>query len=398
MKSTFTSVLVAIVIGVAAGAALGYWEARPWAAGITAKKAADQPAAKVDSSAPAADPKAVVPETTFKFGNMETGAIQRHEFPIRNEGGGPLTINFVSHTCKCTEVRLDGKIVEPGATIVIEPHGKSEVVLKWEAKVGPGPFRHGATFTTNDAALDRLEITVEGEIVASTTLSPAELSFGSVRVGEPGKSELVVLSFLESKVEILSHEVTDAKMAEHVDVSFENVSADQLPDKNAKAGVRVMATYDPHGELGPFTGSLKLHTNIAKAAELVVPLYGTVKGDIWMNGAGWTQANGVLRLGNLRSAEGGKSDLQVMIRGEHAADTTLTIESVSPPELKATLGEPKEIRPGLNSVPLVVEVPAGTRPMARVGEDLGGEGEIVLATTHPVTPKVRMRVTFAVTP
>jgi hypothetical protein len=398
MKSTLTSVLAAIALGVAGGATLGYWEARPWAAGVAAKTDAVRPAATDGSPGPAGDPQAVVPETTFKFGNMETGAVQRHEFPIRNEGGAPLTVNFVSHTCKCTEVQLDGKLVEPGASIVVAPHGKSEVVLQWEAKVAPGPFRHGATFTTNDAALDRLEITVEGEIVASTTLSPAELSFGSVRVGEPGKSELVVLSFLEPEVEIISHEVTDAHFAEHVDVSFEPVPADQLPDKNAKAGVRVTATYDPHGELGPFTGSLKLHTNIAKAADLVVPLYGTVKGDIWMNGAGWTQASGVLRLGNLRSTEGGKSDLQIMIRGEHAADTTLTVESVTPPELKATLGEARTLRPGLISVPLVVEVPAGTRPMARAGEDLGGEGEIVLATTHPVTPKVRMRVTFAVVP
>ena len=34
--------------------------------------------------------------------------------------------------------------------------------------------------------------------------------------------------------------------------------------------------------------------------------------------------------------------------------------------------------------------------MVRAGEDQGGEGEIVLATTHPETPKVRLRVTFTV--
>jgi hypothetical protein len=34
--------------------------------------------------------------------------------------------------------------------------------------------------------------------------------------------------------------------------------------------------------------------------------------------------------------------------------------------------------------------------MVRVGEDLGGEGEIILATTHPQTKEVRIRVFFTV--
>jgi hypothetical protein len=49
-------------------------------------------------------------------------------------------------------------------------------------------------------------------------------------------------------------------------------------------------------------------------------------------------------------------------------------------------------------VPLNIEIPAGTRPMVRAGENLGGEGEVVLATTHPITSKVRLRVTFTVQP
>jgi hypothetical protein len=49
-------------------------------------------------------------------------------------------------------------------------------------------------------------------------------------------------------------------------------------------------------------------------------------------------------------------------------------------------------------VPLTIEVPPGTRPMARMGEDQGGEGEIVLATTHPGTSSIRLRVYFTVQP
>jgi hypothetical protein len=36
--------------------------------------------------------------------------------------------------------------------------------------------------------------------------------------------------------------------------------------------------------------------------------------------------------------------------------------------------------------------------MVMAGEDQGGEGEIILSTTHPDTPEVRLRVTFTVKP
>jgi hypothetical protein len=36
--------------------------------------------------------------------------------------------------------------------------------------------------------------------------------------------------------------------------------------------------------------------------------------------------------------------------------------------------------------------------MVREGEDQGGEGEIVLDTTHPDTKEVRLRVNFAIKP
>jgi hypothetical protein len=36
--------------------------------------------------------------------------------------------------------------------------------------------------------------------------------------------------------------------------------------------------------------------------------------------------------------------------------------------------------------------------MVRAGEDQGGEGKIVLGTTHPTTKEVRLRVLFTVQP
>jgi hypothetical protein len=394
MRTTLVWVVAASLVGAAVGVAAGYWEARPWAAAGAVPAKPSAPAAEEAS----AGARAVIDETTYKFGKMESGAKQRHVFPIRNEGKIPLTIEFVSHTCKCTTVELDGRLAEPGVSAVVPPGKETTVLLEWAAKVPAGPFRHGATFTTNDPAHDRVEIMVEGDIVESTTLYPAQLSFGDVLVGNTGKAEMYVMSFLEPQVEILSYEVTDEKLANEIEITIEPVDKSQLPSPGAAAGVRVTAAFKPGGAIGPFVGGLKLKTNLKQAPDLEVPIHGNVKGDISIFGALWNAETGVLRMDPGTTATGAKSSLRVAIRGPHAKDTKLTVASVKPPELKASLGEPNAIRDDLVHVPLTIEAPAGTRPMVRAGEDQGGEGEVIISTTHPDTPEVRLRVFFTIKP
>jgi hypothetical protein len=401
MKSTLSFVVAAVVVGIVAGIAVGYWEARPWAAGgamTSAGPDGKDPTPTTAGQTEQGAPRATIAETTFQFGNMESGATQSHEFLLQNEGDAPLSVNFVSHTCKCTEVNLGGKLVEPGAGVVVPPHDEAKIKLEWAAKVPPGPFRHGATFTTNDPKLERLELIVEGQIVASTALEPSQLLFGSIHIGEPAKTELVVMSFLEPEVQVLSHEIIGDQLAGRMEISVEPLAADALPSSQAKAGVKVIAHFDPKGTLGPFNGSVRLLTNLKKNGKFEVPVHGTVKGDVSIFGPGWNEASGLLRMKPISSAEGGVSKLNINIRGDHSADAELRIASVDPPQLKATLGERKRIRDGLISMPLTVEVPAGTRPMVRAGEEEGGEGEIVLETTLPDTKQVRLRVAFTVQP
>jgi hypothetical protein len=398
MKTTLVWFLTAATLGIAAGAALGYWEARPWTMSSGSKPApvATEPAAKGDAP-PANTAQAVIDETTFNFDKMESGTTQNHTFEIKNDGKSPLDLEFVSHTCKCTTVELNGEKVEPGAGATVSPGASAKVMLEWAAKVPPGPFRHGATFRTNDPARDRLELMVEGDIVDSTTLSPSVLNFGSVSIGTDGTAEMLVTSSLESEVKIESTEVVDEKLAEQVDVQIEDVPKAELP-KDAEAAARVVATFKPKGTIGPFVGSLKMKTNLKRAPSIEVPIYGSVKGDISIFGTGWNEPSGVLRLPATASAEGSTTRLSVSIRGEHAKTTTLKVESVKPEELKVTLGDPKVIRDNLVQTPLIVEIPKGTRPVVMMGEDQGGEGEIVLSTTHPETSEVRLRVTFTVKP
>ena len=400
MKSTPTLALLAVVAGALGGATLGYWEARPWElddlAGA-APAAATPSARNAGDSAPNRGPVALAKETTYEFGNMESGTKKRHSFPIKNDGDAPLKITFLSHTCKCTEVKLGDKPVEPNDAIEVSPGGETTVALEWAAKVPPGPFRHGADFSTNDPRLPRLEIKVEGEIVASSTLLPAQFAFGTVRAGDKGRAEVLVLSFLEPEVKLEAPTVVEPKLAEHLTVTTEPVAKADLPDKNAVAGARLVAVYDARAGAGPFGGSIRVGTNLDKAQVLEIPVYGSVKGDVSIFGRGWNEAAGLLRMAPVASAEGGKTRLSVTVRGQQAAVIMLAVAKVEPAELKAALGERRTVG-AIIQQELTIEIPPGTRPMVRAGENDGGEGQIVLSTTNPLTPEVRLRVNFTVKP
>jgi hypothetical protein len=125
---------------------------------------------------------------------------------------------------------------------------------------------------------------------------------------------------------------------------------------------------------------------------------GNVKGDISFGGHGWSEPTSTLHLPPTESAKGLSAQLFAYLRGPHATKTKLSLDHVDPPEMKVTLGDPKTINDKLVQVPMTVEFPPGTRPMVRAGEDQGGEGEIVLNTTHPDTKVVKLRVTFAIKP
>jgi len=386
MKTLLTILFCSALAGMGLGAALALVEVRPW---TTQAPSGDQAQAESPTT-DAAMPKAEAPETTFKFGKIERGTSMSHAFKIRNVGDAPLHVEVGSTTCKCTVGNLPKNDVEPNE--------ETEVLLEWTAKTGPGPFRHGATLLTNDPLHSRIELYVEGQVVDSTSMSPAELVFGAVRVGETQTSHLYVMAFLEQEVKVLSWEITDADLAKQIEVHIAPAQPSELPSSDALSGLKVVATYQAGKTIGPFYGSLTLATNLEGASKLTIPLMGSVVGDISIFGPGWNARQGLLRLGAIHGGEGKTVRLNVAIRGEHAQTTQLKVVAVDPPELKATLGKRRVMGDKLVHVPLLVEVPPNTRPLVRTGEPASTDARIVLQSNHPETSEVRLRVHFAVGP
>ena len=96
-------------------------------------------------------PHAVVAETTFNFDNMESGTTQRHVFPIRNDGRRPAhrQVRFAHLQVHRRRARRQGGRARRRHRRR-RPATKPASCSSGPPRSPPGPFRHGATFTTND--------------------------------------------------------------------------------------------------------------------------------------------------------------------------------------------------------------------------------------------------------
>jgi hypothetical protein len=392
MTSTIRIILVALFGGVVLAALLVAFQILPLAVALPSSETSITDTQVSDTvtsdGVTAKSPQIQVEEKVYHFGSMEQGTSLTHAFQVRNMGDSSLHIKVGTTTCKCTVGGLSAEEVAPGE--------QAEVTLEWTAKTSPGPFRHGATLITNDPLQSRVELQVEGTVVKSTSVMPSEFYFGNVSAGETQQTEIYLMAFLQDEIEIRSQQLSDPELASQIEVELVPCPKSELPQPDARAGLKLVATLHAGHNLGPIHTWLTVETNLKNVAKLDIPLAANVIGDMSVFGPGWIAKKGMLRLGQVPSGKGKEVRLIVAIRGEHAVATKLKVETVQPEELRATLEPSRKMSAQLVHVPLIVEIPAGTRTMIRRGERLGEAAEITLSTTHPQTAQLKLQVEFAV--
>lgn len=388
MRSLLSLVFVSAVAGLGLGVLLGFLEARPWAVidpvGLNMETVDSEP---VDLES---RPRVELPEHLYNFGSMEQGTTLSHAFKIRNTGQSPLSLEVASTTCKCTVGDLQNNKLAPGE--------ETEVLLEWTAKAQVGPFRHGATLATNDPKNTSVSLSVEGEVVTSTSVIPGELIFGGVAAGSKAQTELFIVSRFQEDVEVTDFQFSNETLADQLEIEIVSANPEEFPVEDAKGAVKVIANLQSDRTIGRFFGWLEVETNLEAAPKLNISISGNTMGDISIFGPGWDPKLSLLRLGAVSSSRGKKVRLNVSTRGEHAQETEIEIFRTSPPELKASLGERNEINENLVHMPLILELPSGTPPMVRLGEPASSDALVVLKTTHPNAKQVQLRVHFSVEP
>jgi hypothetical protein len=133
-----------------------------------------------------------------------------------------------------------------------------------------------------------------------------------------------------------------------------------------------------------------------------LPIEGTIDSDISIVGRDWNSDANRLRIGDVQRATGAKRELFIVLRGPKRNDVTITPEKVDPEWIKVNVGKAEPWNTGASGdggvtrVPLTIEIPPDSPIVNRLGSDQAKFGQVILHTTHPDVPQIRMNLSFIV--
>ena len=335
-------------------------------------------------------PKAVVDQTEYKFGTLDMSDSGSHDFVFTNAGDAPLTLASGGTSCRCAMSKLDRERIPPG--------GSAKVTVTWKPIDKLGPYRQTAKIRTNDPARPQITLTVSGRITVATRFSPPELVFSRLSAGETSTGKSRLFCYLDEPLKIPGHRWSDAATASYFDVALQSLSAEELKEEpSARSGVLVAVTVKPGLPPGPIHQKLLLQTNVASSPTLMLPIQGNIGGEIAVVGRGWDPDTGILTLGEVSRRTGIERKLILVVRGPLRKEVEFKPMRVAPSVLKVSLGQRSEINSGaVVQIPLTIDIPQDSPPMNHLGSEQGELGEIILETTHPQVPKLRILVRFAI--
>ena len=335
-------------------------------------------------------PRVVIDQTSFDFGTMGDDGSGSHKFVFKNEGDGTLTLTKGDTTCRCTLIDLEETDIPPGESATVK--------VEWNAKNLAGPYRQSATVFTNDPDRSRVTLTISGRITAALRVTPSDLVFSHLSVGESATGKVRLYCYLPEKLQIKSHELKDRESAEQFDVSYEPLSPEQIKEEaDVKSGCLVTITAKSGLPLGAFRQTILLATNLKDSPTVEIPGEGTVDSDISISGRGWNEKNGVLMIGTVSGRQGAEQTLMLACRGSYSKEVRYKVAHVTPDLLKVELGKRTEVSQGEASLtPLTIQIPKGSPAANYLGSDQGDFGRITIETNHPQAPQLRILVRFAV--
>ena len=335
-------------------------------------------------------PKLVIDKTEYNFGRLDMKSSGKHDFVFTNAGEAPLKLVSGGTSCRCTTSDVDDKVIPPG--------GSEKVTVSWKPAERVGPYQQTAKILTNDRDHPEVTLTISGKISATTQVYPSELIFSRVSSGEAATAEARLLCYLDEQFGILDREWSDKARAEFFDVDLRPLTAEELEQwPTAKSGYLATITVTPGLPQGPFRQKLTFRTSLSLAPKMELPIEGIVGSEIAVVGPGWDADKGVLTIGAVSSSKGAKRRLMLIVRGADRREVSFKPVDIFPNAMKVTLGERREINNGaVVQTPLLIDIPPDSPTVNCLGSDLGKFGEIILETTHPQVPKLRILVRMAI--
>jgi hypothetical protein len=386
---TALCLLLIILLGIAAGVGTAVLRIKhtPWHPERDESVAVN----RVDTPPPG-EPKAKVSvdQIEFNFGTLDMESSGSHDFVFTNAGNAPLKLTAGKTSCRCTTSKLDPAPVPPG--------GSTKVTVLWKHAEKLGPYTQTAYILTNDPLRPQVVLAITGQITARARFWPPALVFSRLSAGERATAETRLYCYLEKPLKLIGHAWSNAAAAKFFDATWQPLSAAEVQaEPLARSGWLVKVTVNPGLPQGPVDQQLVLKTDLPSLPAVGLPIQGVIGSEIAIAGPGWDADTGVLNLGEVSRQAGAQRRLMLVVRGPLHKQITFKPASIVPSVLKATLGQRSEINNGaITQIPLLIEIPKGSPPGNHLGSDQGQLGEILLETTHPRVPKLRILVRFAI--
>jgi hypothetical protein len=237
-----------------------------------------------------------------------------------------------------------------------------------------------------------------GRITAAVRFIPPELVFSRLSAGEASTGEATLFCYLDEPLKIKGHTWSDAATASYYDVTEQPLSAEELKQEpTARSGVLVKVTVKPGMPQGPIAQKLLIQTGAASTGTPTLSIQGTIGSEIAIAGSGWDPDKDILNLGVVSRHTGMQRKLLLVVRGPLHDKVEFKVSHVEPGILKVGLGRPREVNNGVASqTPLTIDIPRDSPSANHLGSEQGPLGEIVLETSHPHVPKLRILVRFAI--
>ncbi|TWT60393.1 hypothetical protein Pan54_11070 [Rubinisphaera italica] len=258
---------------------------------------------QIDLTGP--QPKVVLEEPLYEFGNMEVGETLRHDFVIHNDGEGTLTLVKDRSTCKCTMADFEERDVPPGESTTI--------TLEWIGKAEDPNFSQAAYIKTNDNTAKEIALTVAGRVDKTFEITPAGIwNLGELNRDKPtsfsGKITSRVLDDFVFKDSETSNPLVSVKVIP--------MTPEQLKEDDVKAGYLIQGEVQPNSSIGEFEASVTLK-GMAKGEEQsgFFSINGFYSGPIQIVGpAGWKATEMLLVMGRMEKEEGKTVNLSMFLR------------------------------------------------------------------------------------
>jgi uncharacterized protein DUF1573 len=385
MKATLFA-LVALAVGVAVGFGLTRREFAHEAVPVDLTLVNS---GKGTPSAAKIGPKVtIVNGERHDFGTMDRNAHGKHAFIVRNDGDAPLTLETGEPSCSvCIKVFSVAKER-------LQPGEKTEVNIEWDVKTSDAEFEKSGPLKTNDPTRETVHLSIRGHVLDTVRLERPDIHFHELLQTDTASGSVNIYAFRDADLKVEKHEFSNPVLEKYFGISLAPLAADDLArEPNAKGGVKLQVEVKPGLPYGDFSESVSITTNHSPDP-LTLRIIGNIASDIFLMGQNVVRDKSLVSLGAFPQKEGKKHTIFLIVKGPHRDDTKVNIESFEPTsEFSARLGEP--IRDSAKTIryPIVIEIPPGATPVARME---GTYANIHVTTTHPDVKEMNIKVRYIV--